>query len=63
MLDANNDGDITEEEFMKGCMNYDDLVQELAGKSKENEISAHADGGHCSRVCARETLRSAPHRH
>ena len=26
-------------------------------------ISAHADGGPRSRVCARETLRSAPHRH
>jgi hypothetical protein len=27
------------------------------------EISASADGGPRSRVCARETLRSAPHRH
>jgi hypothetical protein len=26
-------------------------------------ISASADRGHCSRVCARETLRPAPHRH
>ena len=26
-------------------------------------ISAHADGGPRFRVCARETLRSAPHRH
>ena len=26
-------------------------------------ISASADGGPCSRVCAFETLRSAPHRH
>ena len=26
------------------------------------KISAHADGGPRSRVCARETLRSAPHR-
>ena len=26
-------------------------------------ISASADGGPRSRVCARETLRSAPHRH
>ena len=25
-------------------------------------ISAHTDGGPRSRVCARETLRSAPHR-
>ena len=28
---------------------------------KEKEISARADGGPRSRVCARETLRSAPH--
>ena len=28
----------------------------------ERKISAHADGGPRSRVCARETLRSAPHR-
>ena len=28
----------------------------------ELEISAHADGGPRSRVCASETLRSAPHR-
>ena len=27
------------------------------------EISASANGGPRSRVCARETLRSAPHRH
>ena len=27
------------------------------------KISASADGGPRSRVCARETLRSAPHRH
>ena len=27
-----------------------------------SKISAHADGGPRSRVCARETLRSAPHR-
>ena len=37
LLDANNDGDVSEEKFVKGCMNYDDLVQELAGESKENE--------------------------
>jgi hypothetical protein len=29
----------------------------------ELEISAHADGGPRFRVCARETLRSALHRH
>ena len=27
------------------------------------EYSAHADGDSCSRVCARVTLRSAPHQH
>ena len=32
-------------------------------KEEEKEISASADGGPRSRVCARETLRSAPHRH
>ena len=39
LLDAKIDGDVTEEEFVKGCMNYDDLVQELAGESKENETT------------------------
>ena len=29
----------------------------------KDRISASADGGPRSRVCARETLRSAPHRH
>ena len=37
LLDANNDGDITEDEFVKGCMEDDDLMQELAGKPKEEE--------------------------
>ena len=32
-------------------------------KLKTQGISAHANGGPRSRVCARETLRSAPHRH
>ena len=31
-------------------------------KEKSEKISALADGGPRSRVCARETLRSAPHR-
>ena len=31
--------------------------------TKKGRISASADGGPRSRVCARETLRSAPHRH
>ena len=30
--------------------------------SKRKKNSAHADGGPRSRVCARRTLRSAPHR-
>ena len=34
-----------------------------ACKTKSLQISAHTDGGPRSRVCARETLRSAPHRH
>ena len=32
-------------------------------KRRREKISASADGGPRSRVCARETLRSAPHRH
>ena len=32
-------------------------------KAKEKKISASADGGPRSRVRARGTLRSAPHRH
>ena len=36
LLDANNDGDVTEDEFVNGCLDDADLVQELAGKSKEN---------------------------
>ena len=31
-------------------------------RKKKEKISAHADGGPRSRVCAREALRSAPHR-
>jgi hypothetical protein len=31
--------------------------------SKFKKNSAHADGGPRSRVCSRETLCSAPHRH
>ena len=37
MLDANNDGDVTEEEFIKGCMDDDNIVEELTGKSKEQK--------------------------
>ena len=36
LLDANNDGDVTEDEFVNGCLDDADLVRELAGKSKEN---------------------------
>ena len=36
----------------------------VADDANDNqEDSASADGGPRSRVCARETLRSAPHRH
>ena len=38
-------------------------VTDWIGTKKHRKISAHADGGPRSRVCARETLRSAPHRH
>ena len=38
MLDANNDGDVTEEEFVNGCINDDDLVHLLIGNSKEKDI-------------------------
>ena len=34
-----------------------------SARTKICKISASADGGPRSRVCARETLRSAPHRH
>jgi hypothetical protein len=40
------------------------MEDELHLKKKEDNLnSASADGGPRSRVCARETLRSAPHRH
>ena len=35
LLDANNDGDVTEDEFVQGCLEDDDLVEELTGKSNE----------------------------
>ena len=41
-----------------GSLEDDQEIDDL-----ENIISASADGGPRSRVCARETLRSAPHRH
>jgi hypothetical protein len=37
LLDANNDADVTEEEFVKGFMDNEDLLQDLTGESKENE--------------------------
>jgi hypothetical protein len=37
--------------------------REQINVEKERKISASADGGPRSRVCARLTLRSAPHRH
>ena len=35
MLDTDNDGDVTEEEFVNGCLEDKDLVKELTGKSSE----------------------------
>ena len=35
MLDTDNDGDVTEEEFVNGCLEDNDLVKELTGKSSE----------------------------
>ena len=32
MLDADNDGDVTEEEFVNGCLEDEDLVKELNRK-------------------------------
>ena len=34
-----------------------------AEREREREISASADGGPRFQVCARKTLRSAPHQH
>ena len=41
----------------------DGLVYVMVVETKKSKIYASADGGPHSRVCARETLRSAPHRH
>ena len=38
-------------------------VQDTYFQGVQGGISASADGGPRSWVCARETLRSAPHRH
>jgi hypothetical protein len=40
---------------------FEQQYQEI--NNKLTKISASADGGPRSRVCARETLRSALHRH
>ena len=54
---------------MNPCENLKSYDNPFWGKSKEGnkkknnksgKIFAHADGGPRSRVCARETLRSAP---
>ena len=37
LLDSNNDGDVTEEEFVNGCLDDDDLVKELTGEAKEKK--------------------------
>jgi len=34
-LDINNDGDVTEEEFVRGCMEDENLVRALSDKSSE----------------------------
>jgi hypothetical protein len=41
---------------------YQQIRQRLVYLLIKIKISAHADGGPRSRVCARETLCSAPHR-
>jgi hypothetical protein len=41
---------------------FSGLVDRGTDCSRRKRNSAHADGGPRSRVCARETLRSAPHR-
>ena len=43
--------------------NIKDVAISFTIRQKRWKISASADGGPRSRVCARETLRSAPHRH
>ena len=48
----------TKTDILKDLTERAEMMLEQAEK-----ISASADGGPCSRVCARETLRSAPHRH
>ena len=47
------------DEDMEGPMK--DFFKEV--EETGTKISASADGGPRSRVCARETLHSAPHRH
>ena len=53
--------------FVLVCSLFDGAgLQQLIARLRQSfggKISAHADGGPRSRVCARETLRSAPHRH
>ena len=39
------------------------IMKEVLKELQEGNISASADGAPRSRVCARETLRSAPHQH
>jgi hypothetical protein len=50
-----------EREIMPSLMVTSPSAQRRSDQKKKN--SASADGGPRSRVCARETLRSAPHRH
>ena len=36
-LDLNGDGKISEEEFVKGCMEDEDLVETLSGENNDSE--------------------------
>jgi hypothetical protein len=55
---------LTRQELYKKNEDRVKLTRQEHYKKNEDKInSASADGGPCSRVCARETLCSAPHRH
>ena len=53
------------DDYCANNLNKDDLAARTYNGLIDtvDKISASADGGHRSQVCARETLRSAPHRH
>ena len=50
-------------EALEKFQHYTSECPYLTNDKITKKNSAHADGGPRSRVCARETLRSAPHRH